>query len=115
VARHAGRIRQTIVGVDVALAALQRSVRARKRPTRGRVIERGCRPRGCVVANFALLRETRGGVIWIVRSLEILQVATHASSVRDVVLAVHVTLAALDTCVRARQRESGLGVIKSCR
>ena len=100
VARHARRIRQTIVRVDVALAAWQRSMRASKRPTRGRVIERRSRPRGCVVTNLALLRETRRHVIRIVRSLKILKVATDASRVRDVVVAVDVTLAALNTRVR---------------
>lgn len=57
-ARHARRVRQTIVGIDVALAALQRSVRARKWPPRSRMVERSCRPCGCVVTNLALLRET---------------------------------------------------------
>jgi hypothetical protein len=99
VARHARRIRQTIVRVDMALAALQRSVCASKRPTCGRVIERRRRPRGCVMTNLALLRETRRHVIGIVRPLEVLQVTTDTSRVRDVVVAVDVTLAALNTRV----------------
>jgi hypothetical protein len=64
------------------------------------------------VANFALLREPRRRVIGIVRSLEILQVATDAGCVRNIVIAVDVTLAALNTRVRSRQWKSGLGVIE---
>jgi hypothetical protein len=100
VARHACCFRQTVVGVNVALAALQRSVRASKRPTGGRVIERRRRPRGCVMTNLALLREPSRHVTGIVRPLEILQVTTDASRVRDVVVAVDVTLAALHTRMR---------------
>ena len=72
------------------------------------MIEGRRRPVGRGVTNFALLREARRHVIGIVCSLKILQVATHASRVRDVVIAVHVTLAALHTRVRARKRESCL-------
>jgi hypothetical protein len=71
------------------------------------------RPVSRVVTNFALLREARRYVIGIVRSLKILQVTTHASRVRDVVVAVHVALAALHTRVRTRQRKSSFGVIES--
>ena len=61
------------------------------------MIERRGRPRGCVVTNFALLREARRRVIGIVRSLEILQVATDACGVGagQVVIIINVTLGAL--------------------
>jgi len=76
------------------------------------MVECRCRPCRRVVANFALLRESRRRVIGIVRSLEILQVATDAGCVRNIVIAVDVTLAALNTRVRSRQWKSGLGVIE---
>lgn len=113
--RHARSVGQTVIGVRVALAALQGSVRPGQRPARGRVIECGRRPRGCVVTDFTLLRETRRDVIRIVGSLEILQVTTHASRIADVVVSVQMTLRALHARVGPGQREAGLRVIERCR
>jgi len=54
-------------------------------------------------------------VIGIRRSLEVFQVATDASRVhtREIVVAIHVTLRALQRRVRPRQREAGGVVIES--
>jgi len=113
--RHARGVGQTVICVRVALAALQGSVRPCQRPARGRVIECGRRPRGCVVTDFTLLRETRRDVIRIVRSLEILQVTTHATGIADVVVSVQMALRALHARVGPGQREAGLRVIEGCR
>ena len=63
----------------------------------------------------ASLREIRLHVVWIRRAPEILQVTADARRVRarQVVIAIHVTLRALQAGVRTGQRESGGVVIES--
>jgi hypothetical protein len=112
VARDTCRVRQIVVSIRVALAALQRSVRTGQGPTRGCMIKCCRRPRRCVVANLALLGEARRDVIRVVGSLKILQMATHASSVRDVVVAIYVALSALHAGVCARQGETSFRMIE---
>jgi len=108
------RIRQIVVVVDVALRALHRGMRARQRETSRRVIESRIRPRDVVVALLTGLRETRGHVVRVRRSLEVFQVATDARGIRggQVVIAVHVALGASHRGVRAGKREAGRRVVE---
>jgi len=111
VAAHASGIRrrQVVIAVYMALRALQRRVRAGQRKSRGRVIECCIAPRSGGVALLASLWEIRLHVIRICGALEVLQVATHASRVRagQIVIAVYVTLRALQRRMRTGQRKSG--------
>jgi hypothetical protein len=59
------------------------------------VIETCRAPRRRAVADFALLRETRGNMVRVVRSLEIIEVAPDAGCTRKVVVPVGVALTAL--------------------
>jgi len=115
VATYAGGRRQVVVVVDVALRALQRRVRAGQREACVVVIKGGLRPRRRVVALLTGLREPRTHVIRIRRTLEIFHVAADAIRIRacQVVVVVDVALGALQSGMRAGQRESGRGVIES--
>src|ERR1017187_4043677 len=79
------------------------------------MIKRRRYPRRCVVANLALLSDSRLDVIRRCRSIEILDVAAVAIGWRVRELAVDVAQTARDRGVRARQRETALAVIKRCR
>ena len=98
----------------MTLGARKCSVRAREWETGGRVVEGCLRPRRRVVTLLTGLRESRLHVIGIRRSLEILQMATDAGSVRrrQVVVSVHVTLTALHRRVSTGQREAGGRMVK---
>ena len=115
VAVYAGCAGQVVIVINVALGALQRSMRTGQRESRIVVIERCLRPRRCVVALLAGLREARTHVVWIRGALEILQMAVDAGGVRarQVVIVVYVTLGALHRGVRAGQREPCRGVIET--
>ena len=80
----AGRIRaaEVVVIVDVTLRALHRGMCARQRETSGRVIKSCVCPRDIVVALLTSLRETRGHVVRVRRTLEVFQVATDARGIR---------------------------------
>lgn len=55
-----------------------------------------CRtPRRRTVTDFALLRETGGNMVRVVRSLKIIQVAANAGRIGNVVVPVGMALAAL--------------------
>ena len=55
-----------------------------------------CRtPRRSAVTDFALLRETRGNMVRVIRSLEIIEVAANAGRIGNVVVPVGMALAAL--------------------
>ena len=116
-AGHATRVRavQRVVVVDVALRALQGRMRAGQRESGSRVIEGRSIPGRRIVALRAGLREIRLHVIRLGRTLEILQVAGHAGRAGQIVVAVHVTLRALNGGVRAGERESGVVVIEGRR
>jgi len=98
VAGYAGRIRQVVVVLLVAIRARPRGdgMHPRQGEARGAVIELGIHPSRCVMTLFASGRETgvRHGTG---RTVEILLVARNASSVGDVVVVV-------DVAVRARSR-----------
>lgn len=94
-ATHTGCVGQTVIPIRVTLRALQACMEASKRPTRSRVIESSRSPVGSAVAHFTLLRETRGNVIRVVCSLEILEMATDARGDGDVEVSIDVALRAL--------------------
>ena len=89
---HAG-----VVVVDVTASTRDGGVLPRQRK-RCVVVVEACRTPGCrTVAHLALLRESGRNVTWIVRALEILQMAAYAGGVCDVVVRIGMTLAALQS------------------
>ena len=113
---HAGRARQVVVTVDVAIDALTRwhGVHAGERETGTVVIEDRICPRSRVVALSAGLGEARGDVIRIGCSLIVLQMTTGAGRGRQVVVVVDVAIVTLSRRhgVHAGKRESCGIVIK---
>jgi hypothetical protein len=59
------------------------------------VIETCRAPRRRAVTNFALLRETRGNMVRVVRGLEIIEMTANAGRISKVVVPVRMALAAL--------------------
>ena len=118
-AADAGGVGEVVVAVGggMTLAALHVGVRSGERPAGGGVIEGSRGPVGSAVADFALLRESAGDVIRAGGSLIVLEMATHAGGVGEVVVAVGggMTLAALHVDVRSGERPAGGGVIESSR
>ena len=105
-------------GRVVALRALQRHVSAGQCESRGRVIERGTGPAGRVVALRAGLREAGLHVIRVARIIEVRLVAGDASRAGQAVGTGRaegcvVALIALQRDVRARQRETGGGMVEA--
>ena len=115
-ARDAGGSGQVVIVVDVTIRTCPRrnGVTAREREPGGAVIERGVEPGAGAVALFAGLREIRGDVIGIGRSLEILQVAAHAGRGVEVVVVVDMAIGAgtRRDGVQSGERESGAVVIE---
>ena len=109
-----GRQRGVIV-VQVTVRARHSGVRARQWERRVVVIEASRRPRGCVVTDVALLRETHGDMVRVVRALKISQMTTDTSRTGDVVIPVRMALAALDGAMRSGQRPAGRSVIEAGR
>lgn len=105
-AADAGSVRQLVIVVHVALAALQRCVESRERKSSSRVIERGCSPCGGVVADRAIRRESRLYVIGIGRALVVLHVAGCACAAVQAVVRVHVALRALQSRMRSGKSKS---------
>jgi len=97
VARVAKRAVQGVVVVDMAIRTLARrhGVRSGQREAGAVVVERGIQPGAGAVALVACLREVRGDVTRIRRSLVILQVARHASRAGEVVVVVDVAVGTL--------------------
>jgi|SRR6476646_8388884 len=85
---------------------------ARQRPTGRCVVEGGTVPIRSRVANLALLGKPGCGVIRIVCTLKILQMATDASGDGQIVVPVGMALRALHADMRPRQGESRLRVIE---
>ena len=75
---------------------------AGERERRVVVVESRRRPRGGIVANLALLRESDGNMVRIVGCLELRQMAGDARCISQVVVAIGVTLAALQVRMSAR-------------
>ena len=88
-----GRDRCVVV-VHVAICAGHRGMCARERESRVVVIERGRTPRCRGVAQVALLRESRGHVVRVGRSLEVLQMARNAGCAREVIVVAGVAIGA---------------------
>jgi len=116
VAAHAGRIRDVVVVVDVAISTLPRRyrVRAGQRKSGAVVIEGGIQPACGVVTGVAGLREIGGHVIRVRRALIVLQMATDAGRGIQVVVVVDVAIGALPRRhgVHAGQRKAGAVVIE---
>ena len=118
VAAHAGCTVQAVVIVDVAVSAGPRwhRVHPSERETGAGMVERRVHPVGRVVALLASLREIRGNVIRVCRSLEVFQVAAHAGCAVQVVIIVDVAISAGAWRHRVQpcERESSAAVIKRC-
>lgn len=67
------------------------------------------------MANVALLRESRGNVVRVVSTLEILEVTTDACGVRQVVVSVGMTLGTLHVRMSSGERPAGSGMIENGR
>src|ERR1017187_10445102 len=106
----ASRAGQAEVIVDVALHALQGSVRAGEGEAGGSVIKRGAGPIGGGVAGGTILRETRGFVRWVGGVVVVGLVAVPAGAGGQAVVAIHVALGALQAGVRSGQGKAGGGV-----
>ncbi len=116
VARHAGRARQAVVVVHVAIGTLSRGNRMRPGQCKvdQRVIERCRLPCDRRVALRTIRRKVRGHVVRIRGALEILQVAANAGRARQVVVVVDVTVDALARwhCVSTVKRKSNRVVVE---
>lgn len=105
----AGTAGQAVVVIHVALRAGERGMEPGQRETSGGVIKGRGSPIRRAVARLARLRETSRRVRRIGGAVEIGQVAADTSCVRgrQVVIAIHVTLRALQGGMETRQREAG--------
>ena len=118
VAGNAGRVRDVVVVVDVAVGARpwRNRVGTGQRESGLRVIELGIRPLDCVVALLAGRREAgvRHGAD---STAEILRMARNARSIRDVVVVVDVAVGAGPrwNSMRPGQGERGFRVVETCR
>jgi len=116
VARITESAGQVVIVVDVAVAALPGRYRvgARQGKSSAVVIEGRVQPRSRVVALITALREVRGYVIRICRSLVVLQVTRHAGRAGQVVVVVDVAIGALPRRRRmhARERKSSAVVVE---
>src|ERR1035438_6991385 len=97
----------------MALRASDRCVTASERKLGVVVIEVGRRPGRSGVADVAVLRESAGHMVWILRSLKVFRVATVAVHTEPSEDAAGVALGAGGTDVCAGERKLGLrGVIE---
>jgi len=107
---------QRVIVVDMTIGTLPRrhSVRSSQRESGAVVVEGRIQPGSRVVTGGAGLREVRSRVIWICRTLVILQVTGNASRAVQVVVVVDVAIGALSWRhgVHSRQRECGQRMVK---
>ena len=80
-------------------------VRSRQGKARAVVIEGRVQPRTRVVALIAALGEVRSHVVWVCRSLVVLQVTAHAGGAGEVVVVVDVAIRALTRGHRVHPRQ----------
>ena len=115
-AAHTRRAIQAVVVVDVAVGpgARWHGVHSGEREARTVVVERRIGPRAGVVALITGLREIRGDVIGIGRTLIVLEVAGHARGTVQAVIVVDVAITASARWhgVHSSERKSGTAVIK---
>ena len=116
VTRNAGRRRDVVIVVYVAIRTLawRNRVRSRKREVHGRVVETGGLPGSGRMACLASLREVPGHMVRVRRTLKILQMATNARGAVQRVVIVDVTISALTRWHRmhAGQSKSRRGMVK---
>ena len=113
VAGDAGRSRDLVIAVHVALGARQGCVESGQRPACRGMVELAIRPQHCVVAVFARRREARSDVVN--RSLRVVVVglvACHAGRAGQVVVVIDVALHAGRRRVEASQGPTRCGVIE---
>ena len=103
-----------IVYVTVGALARRNGVRSREGEGCRVVVKSRISPYRCVMAEFALLRESGSGVRRIIRAVVILQMASDAGGGVQAVIVVDVAVAALARRygVRAGESEAGGGVIE---
>jgi len=108
VAGNAGRARQIVVVVDMAIRTLSRRhhVVPREREAGAVVIERRVEPSGCAMARVARLRKVCRDVVRVRGALIVLQVAGHA---RRAVQGVVVVNVAVSTLPRRHRVHAGQG------
>ena len=106
---------EVVVSIHVALDALQVDVSSSQSKSGGVVIEGRVRPRGCVVALLTGGGEFRLHVIRVGRPVVILHVAGGARGAGQVVVAIYVTLGALQVGVSGSQRKSNGVVVETRR
>ena len=91
VARHAGRARQVVIVIHVALSALRRRVRSSQCPAGRGMIELPSRPHNSVVAVLASCGEAQRNVVYRrLRVVVVRLVARHACRIRQLVVIVNV-------------------------
>ena len=112
---NAGRGRQVVVSIRVALGAGHLCVGTGQRKGGFGMVKCGRLPGRSRVADLALLRDPGRHVIWICRSLEILEVARNAGRRGDVEIAIGVALIALQLRVSAGQGEANRVMIEAGR
>ena len=112
VAIDAGGAGEAVVVVDVALRALGRGMGAGEREARSGVVEFSAHPLRGVVAQGAILRESRGLVRRRIRPVVIVEMAGSTGRAGQAEIAVHVALRALHAGVRAGQRETSGRVVE---
>ena len=118
VARHAGRARQIVVVVNVAIGTQPRrhEMRTGEREPGRAVVERRVEPGRRAVARVASLREVRCDVIRVRCALEIGQMARDAGRTIQGIVVIHVAVCTLTRrhCVQTSQREPRAVVVEGC-
>ena len=86
-----------VIPVNVTIHTLPRRDRVGTRKWKSRIVmvESGVSPHTGVVTHFTLLRESGSHVIWIRRSLKILEMAGHASGTFELVVVVDMAVGTL--------------------